>query len=287
MKTIKSWVKVFLLKYLSIKAKAAFNHASKTPEWLDFNELEKLKKEYPVKKKYEECQNKIEDYYTNPDFEKADILLSLVEDKSKKLHFLEMGCQHGMLSYALTLRGHKSTGVDVDTHAFNTEAKEHGVEYYFMDACELKFPDETFDFIVSYNAFEHMHDPEKALKEAMRVVKKGGYIYLNFNPLYMSPWGLHSWYELAIPYCQMLFPPDMIRDVVEMQDLWGVNGWSCQAYRDLWKKYENQLSIVKNHENVDPFHLNMVARYPSCFRSKTDCFDDLVVDGIEVLFQKK
>jgi len=49
----------------------------------------------------------------------------------------------------------------------------------------------------------------------------------------MSPWELHSWLELAIP-----------------------------------------------------FHLDMIVKYPSCFNSKTDCFDDLVVEGIEVLFPK-
>ena len=42
------------------------------------------------------------------------------------------------------------------------------------DICNLDFPDETFDLIVSNDVFEHVIDYEKAFGEAFRVLKPGG-----------------------------------------------------------------------------------------------------------------
>jgi ubiquinone/menaquinone biosynthesis C-methylase UbiE len=287
LKEIKFGTKTLLLKLIRGKAVSAFKNAPTTPEWLDFKELERLKKQYPVKTTWQKYEQDSEALFTTPDHTSANKVLSSLRQNNNALNILELGCQHGMVSYALKLKGHNTTGIDIDGDSFSEVAKNAGVNFYQMDASNLTFEDESFDCVFSFNAFEHMDNPEEAFKEAMRVVKKGGHIYLYFNPLYMSPWGLHSWVELAIPYCQMLFPPDMIRSVIETQHLWYCNGWSCQAYRELWKKYSNQVSILKYKESVDPFSLDMIVKYPSCFKSKTDCFDDLVVDGIEVLFQKK
>jgi ubiquinone/menaquinone biosynthesis C-methylase UbiE len=286
LKELKFSTKTLFLKLFSAKAKSALKNAPTTPDWLDLKELEHLKNQYPVKLKWKKSKQDMEPLATIPDRTDANKVLNAIGEKNKKRNFLELGCQHGMTSYALSLEGHNTTAIDIDSDQFSELAKNAGVNFYKMDASNLTFEDESFDCVFSYNAFEHMDKPDLALKEATRVVKKGGHIYLYFNPLYMSPWGLHSWMELAIPYCQMLFPPDMIRSVVEAQHLWYCNGWSCQAYRELWKKFSSQLSILKYKENVNPFHLNMIVKYPSCFKSKTDCFDDLVVDGIEVLFQK-
>ncbi len=287
LETVKLTTKKLLLEIKSKEAKKVFNKASTAPEWLDSKELETLQKQYPVKTTWQKYEQDTEALCTIPDTKGANRVLSLLNSTTKPLSFLELGCQHGMTSYALKLAGHNATGIDIDSEHFSQVAQSQGVELYKMDATALTFADESFDFVYSYNAFEHMDNPEKALKEALRVVKKTGYIYINFNPLYMSPWGLHSWQELAIPYLAMLFSPDTIKSAVASQHLWYCNGWSCQAYRDLWQKYSEQLSIVKYQETVNPFHLDMIVKYPSCFKSKTDYFDDLCVEGMEILFQKK
>lgn len=41
------------------------------------------------------------------------------------------------------------------------------------DAMNLSFADETFDFIFSYHALEHIDDPVRALREMRRVMKPG------------------------------------------------------------------------------------------------------------------
>ena len=75
-----------------------------------------------------------------------------------------------------------------------------------MDAANMQFEDETFDFVFSYDAFEHFASPENVLLEAIRVVRKRGYIYLEFGPLYYSPYGEHAYRSITVPYCQFLFP---------------------------------------------------------------------------------
>ena len=43
---------------------------------------------------------------------------------------------------------------------------------------DLPFKDNTFDFIFNSHAFEHFFDPIKALKEWMRVIRPGGFIFM-------------------------------------------------------------------------------------------------------------
>jgi SAM-dependent methyltransferase len=46
------------------------------------------------------------------------------------------------------------------------------------DAHNLPFSDDTFDAIIMQAVVEHLHSPNQAIDEAYRVLKKGGYIYL-------------------------------------------------------------------------------------------------------------
>lgn len=43
---------------------------------------------------------------------------------------------------------------------------------------DLPFKDETLDYVISSHVIEHFFDPVKTIKEWLRVVKKGGYIFI-------------------------------------------------------------------------------------------------------------
>lgn len=60
-----------------------------------------------------------------------------------------------------------------------------------MDATKMTFPDQTFDFVCSYSALEHIDNPKAALSEVARVLKKGGVSYISLH-LYTSHSGCHD-----------------------------------------------------------------------------------------------
>jgi ubiquinone/menaquinone biosynthesis C-methylase UbiE len=160
-----------------------------------------------------------------------------------------------------------------------------------MDAACLQFRDHTFDCVFSYNAFEHFARPDKVLAECIRAVRPGGVIYHDFGPLYMAPLGLHAYRSVRVPYCQFLFSRETLEkfchvkglDPIEFDD---VNGWSIEQYRALWSNHADQVRTLLYEESLDLSGLELIHKYPSCFRSKTDCFDNLFVSHLRVLFQK-
>ena len=57
----------------------------------------------------------------------------------------------------------------------------------------LPFRDATFDLVVSFQVLEHTQSPERVLKEAVRTLKIGGYIYFvipNYNSFWEGHYGL-------------------------------------------------------------------------------------------------
>ncbi len=53
---------------------------------------------------------------------------------------------------------------------------------YLDDVNHLKFPDRSFDFVLSGGLMEHFKDPRPALAEMIRVLKPGGVFYAGVVP---------------------------------------------------------------------------------------------------------
>jgi ubiquinone/menaquinone biosynthesis C-methylase UbiE len=52
------------------------------------------------------------------------------------------------------------------------------LEYHVGDAYAMEFPDDTFDVAMSHVVFQHLPQPEKPLREMIRVTKPGGLVVL-------------------------------------------------------------------------------------------------------------
>ncbi|MBI5361207.1 MAG: class I SAM-dependent methyltransferase [Planctomycetes bacterium] len=273
----------------TFSARKRFENAPKTPAWLGRDMLERLQKQYPFHLEYswdlEHRRQRGE--------ERANELIRMISTRAEDIkNFLEIGCYDGMASCALSRMGKATTGIDITTKGFSEEVVKAGTALLQMDACDMRFKDGQFDFVFSYNSFEHFPRPDKALLEAARVVREGGYIYLFFGPLYMSPLGLHAYKTITVPYCQFLFPGEMLKEFAAAGNLRHIefeqlNYWSLEDYRRLWKRFSGRLRKVKYGEGADLSHLNLIEKYPSCFRNKTKCFDNLIISTIEVLFKKR
>jgi ubiquinone/menaquinone biosynthesis C-methylase UbiE len=275
-----------LLRMKADRIQRLFQASPQTPEWLDGELLEELSCRYPVTGIQSYAPGDVEQRGQT----KARELVTLAQSAAGT-RFLEVGCHDGMVCHELQRLGQEATGIDVNSGAFDSRALEQGVALLEMNAMELGFPNESFDFVFSYDAFEHIPNPGRALAEAVRVVRKGGYIYLSFGPLYFSPMGAHLMESINVPYCHLLFPQSVITDFINRKglprvDFDCVNRFSLQDFRHLWRAQAGRLKKVIYEENRNYWSLDMVEQYPSCFHSKTSDFESLLVSDIRALFKK-
>lgn len=99
----------------------------------------------------------------------------------KKLKILDAGCGEGYLSRALAKMGHNVFGIDSSVQliraAKEMENKEPlGIKYFVGDFRKTDFPSNFFDAILSHQSIHEIPNPEKAIKEFYRILKKGGKI---------------------------------------------------------------------------------------------------------------
>lgn len=101
----------------------------------------------------------------------AEIIRRIHSGEIKNL--LVVGCGEGIEAAILAQKlKAKVVGIDIDDN-FDKEARKFAA-LETGDAENLLFKDETFDFVFSYHALEHIPNPKKAIKEIHRVLKKGG-----------------------------------------------------------------------------------------------------------------
>ena len=271
------------------RARKAFDAAADSPAWLSMAELQALQRAYPlepVRYKYD-AQS-----LAARGRERAQRLLSMSRRHANRpQRFLDLGMWDGMTCRALQEMGKRAVGIDIRIEGLDETAGAGGATFAGMDAAGLGFVDESFDFVYSFNSFEHFPDPEAVLSEALRVLRPGGLLYLEFGPLWLSPRGAHQFQTISVPYVECLFTKDMLaefaaaRDIRLMGFFW-MNEWPLSRYRSLWERNAGRLEKVVYHEIYNADHVDLIERYPSCFRSKTQAFDDLIVSNIEGLFRR-
>lgn len=271
-------------------ARYVFHRANIQPEYLDMDKLLELQKKYhrSVEKVYKYDDQSLQ---RRGEERASEVLALKYPDSTKQNDFLELGCGDGMASVALKKGGKHAVGVDHVSDRFDARAVKQGVDLLAMDASSLDFPDSSFDVVFSYNAFEHFSDPESVLGEIVRVLRPGGVAYLNFGPLYHSVWGLHAYDYVFVPYCQHLFSEQQLNEYCDNNGYPGisydyVNKWSVEQYRNLWKEYAGCLDVAFCHELRDSNGMDLIIRYPYCFRKNTDYFDDLMISSIEIMLHK-
>jgi hypothetical protein len=149
--------------------------------------------------------------------------------------------------------------------------------------------------LVSYNTFEHLENPAVAFSEILRVCKIGALIYLEFGPLYASPWGLHAYRTICMPYPQFLFSKGFIeKKLYELgihdlgarrENLQRLNEWRINQFTDLWAK--SNCEIISSYFLNDTSHLEIIKRFPSAFSGKSLIFEDVTTQAISVLLRKR
>jgi ubiquinone/menaquinone biosynthesis C-methylase UbiE len=126
---------------------------------------------------------------------------------------LDMGCGTGVAARALARRKGftgKVTGIDISAglvrvaqRLSTTEGVSEQIQFVVGDTTRLDIPDEAFDAVVAHTIVSHVDDPLLVVKEAARVVKRGGTVgffdgdYASITFDYPDP-AKGKWYDEAI-----------------------------------------------------------------------------------------
>lgn len=107
--------------------------------------------------------------------------------KTKKQTFdiLDVGCGRGYIDFKLkdcVDKNHNLRVVGIDNYKpaidfADTRKKflnRDDCHFKLMDTCKLEFKNNFFDIIICSEVLEHLKDPQAAMKEIYRVLKKGG-----------------------------------------------------------------------------------------------------------------
>lgn len=130
------------------------------------------------------------------------------------------------------------------------------IEFHVADAMNLPYRDNNFDLVVSQNAFEHIPDPTLALKEAVRVTKKGGLIYLTFDPIWTADSGNHFMNFVSEPWRHLVCSTEKFCDEMrasgasetQLDDFrHGLNRKPASVYSIDFPKILRSLKVEKFH----------------------------------------
>ena len=132
------------------------------------------------------------DYAVNVEFDTYGLtkvesyLLGKYFDK-KNARILDVGCGRGRTTVPLKEAGFDVIGIDISEEMIRAaKHKFDDIDFRVMDACDLKFEDETFDYVLfSFNGLDVIYPEAKrllALRETYRVLKKDGlFVFSSHN----------------------------------------------------------------------------------------------------------
>ncbi|OGH20046.1 MAG: hypothetical protein A3D74_03945 [Candidatus Levybacteria bacterium RIFCSPHIGHO2_02_FULL_37_13] len=135
-------------------------------------------------------------HYNKQYFEERDHLdlhiaesIMLFMDEHKLKSLLDIGCGTGRMVKYFNDLGFKALGCDIYDDALKAARKINKKNSIVRaSAVKLPFKKNAFDMIISISVIEHLtpKEAEKFIKEAERVLKPGGFIFL-VTPNYSTP----------------------------------------------------------------------------------------------------
>lgn len=146
---------------------------------------------------------------------------------------LDICCGTGHLAGAVAARGGRVTGIDfAPTMIEIARSKVAGANFQVGDAETLQFPNQSFDVALCSFGLWHMSEPDMALAEAARVLKRGGtYAYTTWLPpqqgwdmfdLLMKAVQAHGTMDIDLPQAP---PPFRFADETEARRTLSAHGF--------------------------------------------------------------
>jgi ubiquinone/menaquinone biosynthesis C-methylase UbiE len=143
------------------------------------------------------------------DYDEGDFCQSMYEfDRHAGEKVLDIGCGNGWLVWNFAQNGAKITGVDLTSVAIELTKKRLAIydlsaDLRIANAESLPFADNSFDYLTSAGVLHHTPDTEKAVSEAIRVLRRGGRGMISFY--YLHPLMLPFFWPVTRLFIQLMF----------------------------------------------------------------------------------
>lgn len=273
------------------KAKSAYFNAGSNASFLSFEQLEKLDFVFPVQQglTYDagSLKQRASERYN-------ELCATLTKHHVHQVQdILELGCGDGMICSFFAENGSNCVALDNDDSLFDTRAISAGVKFIKTDASTLEFSDNSFDFIFNYNIYEHLGNPEKTFLESLRVLRPDGVMIIRFSPIYLSPFGFHAYKSIAVPYCQLLFSAETMKEFVVKKSrptidysFGHLNKITLAEFRRIWKLAEPTHTLLEYHEIQNLSFSNLIAAYPANFKTVGVDFENFIIEGFYLAVRK-
>ncbi|MCL1924840.1 MAG: class I SAM-dependent methyltransferase [Defluviitaleaceae bacterium] len=182
---------------------------------------------------------------------------------------LDIGCgPAGKSLYYATQGAQKVIGLDIlDKYKSSAEdlAKELKLTNKFSfivgDSANIPLDSNSIDTVIINDAMEHVENPLKTIKESLRVLKKGGKLYINFPP-YFHPYGAHLSDAISMPWVHMIFNEETLikaykKQVKDLPD--GVDRINFRISEKNGREhfsYINKMTVHRFNNILDKLNIN-------------------------------
>jgi len=174
-----------------------------------------------------------------------------------KAKILDIGCGVGVYVQRFRALSDDVHGVDVDPERVR-EASALLPNIREASAERLPYPDEIFDVALSHEVLEHVPDEQRAVREAYRVLKPGGYLVV-FVPNRFYPFETHGFYWRGVYHFGNIplvnYLPNPLRNTICPH----VRAYTRAGLRQLFQGLDGQIMV---HRRIFAGYDNIIARWP-------------------------
>lgn len=140
---------------------------------------EALRISYFLKTGYYSRGERVNPDFPDDNFENHFKVYRFIQQFAVRKDVIDVGCGTGYGTAHLAEVAKSIVGIDISESALRCARKRYPrVQFVWMDAQHLEFPDNSFDLIISTENFEHLPDQKGHVGELARVLRPDGLCFV-------------------------------------------------------------------------------------------------------------